>query len=502
MKRYLLLTTLFLTMILTANAQITSVGIIGSATPGGWDNDTDMAQDATNPDLWTINITLIDGAAKFRTNDDWAVNWGSADFPRGVGEQDGADIPVFAGEYFVSLNTATGEYDFQVMSPIGIIGDATPGGWDNDTDMYNDSSDSTKFFIELSLNAGEAKFRKDDDWAVNWGSDEFPMGIGTQDGPNIPVSKAGDYRITLDTVTGAYNFEELITFASVGLTGDATGGMTMYMTQDANNANLWRGNLELGDGEAHFIGNDDMALQWGSMDFPTGTAELGGPAIPRTAGNWSVTFNTEDLTYEFLEILNFASVGIIGDATPGGWDTDTDMNVDAMDASQWNLRIVLADGEAKFRADDDWVFNWGAGDFPMGVALLDGANIPITAGEYIIDFNTTTGDYLFTEIIVFDTVGIIGTGTTIANWDDDVFLDKDPDNEFHFSSVVALTQDGEIKFRANADWTVNWGAVDFPAGVGTQDGDNIIITTGGNYLASIYTDTGAYSFSDPSSVEE
>ena len=278
--------------------------------------------------------------------------------------------------------------------------------------------------------------------------------------------------------------------------------MTMELSQNPNNADEWLGNLMLGDGEARFIANDDEELQWGSDEFPTGTAVLDGPSIPITAGNWAVTFNTDDGTFEFLLIQNFASIGIIGDATPGGWDVDTDMNVDPMDASQWNLRIILADGEAKFRADDDWAANWGAGDFPEGIAIRDGANIPITAGEWVIDFNTTTGAYKFTEIIVYDTVGVIGTGTANGDWDNDVFLDKDPDNEFHFSGVVALTLDGEIKFRANADWTVNWGAPEFPAGVGTQDGDNIIITTGGNFLASIFTDTGAYSFSDPSSVEE
>jgi len=136
MKSNLLLT--FFSLLICFGLSAQSVGIIGDSTPGGWDEDTDMTQDAMNPDVWTISLTLFDGAAKFRQDDDWAVNWGSADFPAGVGAQDGDNIPVFAGDYMVTLNTATGEYSFDVVSDIGIIGDATPNGWDNDTNMYID----------------------------------------------------------------------------------------------------------------------------------------------------------------------------------------------------------------------------------------------------------------------------------------------------------------------------------------------------------------------------
>ena len=110
------------------------------------------------------------------------------------------------------------------MSDIGVIGDATPGGWDSDTDMYKDPADSCKFFTVIDLGSGAVKFRKDNDWAVNWGNEGFPTDTAFQDGPNVPIEKAGRYRIDFDTCTGVYLFEEEITFQSIGLIGSATAG--------------------------------------------------------------------------------------------------------------------------------------------------------------------------------------------------------------------------------------------------------------------------------------
>jgi hypothetical protein len=90
----------------------TALGIIGDATAEGWDADTDLIQDPANPFLWSKSVTVTDGETKFRAEDDWAVNWGASSFPGGVGAQDGPNIPVKAGTYFVTFNTGTGEYYF------------------------------------------------------------------------------------------------------------------------------------------------------------------------------------------------------------------------------------------------------------------------------------------------------------------------------------------------------------------------------------------------------
>ncbi len=481
-----------------AFAQIESIGIIGSATPNGWDSDTNMVQDASDTSLWTLELFLTDGEAKFRANDDWAMNWGDSTWPVGVGYQEGPNIPVSEGVYQITFNSTTGDYSFGSQSDIGIIGDATPGGWDADTDMFQDQTDTNKYFLKIDLVMGELKFRQNNDWAVNWGSADFPSGIGTQDGANIPIPFDGKYQIDFDKSTGEYNFEEVVEILSVGIIGDATpGGWDEDTDLTKVGTDEWSVTVALTDGEAKFRTNDDWAVNWGDTTWPTGIGVLGGPNIPVTAGNYIVNFNTATGAYNFQIIENFATVGIIGDATPGGWDADTDMERDASDSAVWKLRIELTDGEAKFRADDDWAVNWGAGDFPTGTATRDGANIPVTAGEYNITFNSTTGEYNFVEIFVYDTIGLIGTATPFGDWDNDVDMVKNSENENIWTIATVDLVDGEAKFRADHDWAINWGAEDFPAGNGTQDGPNVMILAG-TYKVTLNSATGDYAFTDPS----
>ncbi len=92
-----------------------TIGIVGSATAGGWDVDTPLTRDAVNPALWTrSNLALTNGEAKFRANNVWTVkNWGANSFPTGIGTHGGLNIPVTAGTYKVSIDITTGAYKFE-----------------------------------------------------------------------------------------------------------------------------------------------------------------------------------------------------------------------------------------------------------------------------------------------------------------------------------------------------------------------------------------------------
>lgn len=503
MKLRLLFSTLFCSLMLTGAMQAQSVGLIGSATPGGWDVDTNMVQSLDSAHLWSLKINLIAGECKFRQDDAWDINWGAPGFPEGIGIQGGPNIPIpAAGEWTVTFNSLTGAYKFVYTSDIGIIGNATPGGWDDDTNMYYDPLDSNKYFLTLILVQGEAKFRANDAWDINWGAVDFPSGIGTQNGANIPIPAAGKYLVHFDKSTGAYTFEEVIEFNTIGIIGSGTVGgwdTDTDLAKDGSNPNLWKANVTLTDGEAKFRANDAWAISWGDTLFPSGIGILNGPNIPVTAGEYLVTFNTETLEYNFLPVVIYSTVGIIGDATPGGWDNDTDMEQDPADPSLWKVRLILTDGEAKFRANNDWGVNWGAGDFPSGVATQDGANIPITAGEYKITFNSITGAYNFELLVIFGTVGLVGTATPLGSWDTDVDMTKDlVDESFWYINSIDM-QTGEAKFRAEDAWAVNWGIGQWPSGVGTQDGPNIPVAAG-TYRVTLNSATGEYAFADPLST--
>lgn len=76
----------------------------------------------------------------------------------------------------------------------GLIGDATPGGWDTDTDMTWDAANNV-FTVTLNLVAGTYKFRANDGWDVNYGGDINALSAG---GDNISVAEDGNYTVTFD----------------------------------------------------------------------------------------------------------------------------------------------------------------------------------------------------------------------------------------------------------------------------------------------------------------
>jgi len=106
------------------------VGIAGEFNKWGLEGDPDfiLTPDGLNPALWTGTIVLTPGSdfdgdpaiieMKFRLDSQWAINWGSVDFPEGTGVQDGPNIPVPIDpnvpkeEYYVTFNCQTGAYTF------------------------------------------------------------------------------------------------------------------------------------------------------------------------------------------------------------------------------------------------------------------------------------------------------------------------------------------------------------------------------------------------------
>ncbi|MBS1489284.1 MAG: SusE domain-containing protein [Bacteroidetes bacterium] len=221
--------------------------------------------------------------------------------------------------------------------------------------------------------------------------------------------------------------------------------------------------------------------------------------------------NTEYSNVVTLTITPYAannSIDLIGDATPGGWSTGTEMyRPDPVNnPANWTINIKLIGGNSvKFRADQAWTTNWGSSSWPSGTATLGSPNniaVSGTTGYYQVNFNAGTGAYNFTAITVPSIPnGLSLTGDAIGGWGVDTHLTQDPSNNTVYTGTVTLTV-GSLKFRHTGDWSINWGGPgpdndpsNYPSAYGKlNNGGNIKINTAGTYFVWIDIGSGEYMF--------
>ncbi|MDA3953326.1 MAG: SusF/SusE family outer membrane protein [Bacteroidales bacterium] len=99
------------------------------------------------------------------------------------------------GMYWIAVDTLAATISLETQN-WGIIGSATPTGWDSDTNLEFDF-DLKKYKITIDLTADFIKFRANDDWATNLG-DTDADGVMEFGGDDIPVAEAGNYTVYLD----------------------------------------------------------------------------------------------------------------------------------------------------------------------------------------------------------------------------------------------------------------------------------------------------------------
>ena len=433
------------------NFSFNSLGVIGDATPTGWDADTDMQ---FNPEKqrFYVDLTLIDGKIKFRADDAWDVNWGGAEGALSAG---GADIVVAAGDYriYVNLNDpANPTYElnkgmFGKDEPVG--GNTTPepepeptpvvgwsligafNGWAGDLML---TSDGTFYVVKGAELEGELKFRKDGDWAVNFGLAE---GAAFEANAEIAVAQDG---ANLVVTAGTYD---------------------VYL--DAENAKAW---------------------------FVTDGSYPGGGAAPE-ASEW----------------------GIVGQVN--GWAApDITMYKTATEGLFVAYKVEMPDGGFKIRANGVWDDTANYGLAAAGPVEVDHAydlicsggsgDMTLVAGTYDIWFDlTNTKVYIMTpgkpiseavggEVVTppapptpEDAVwGVVGT---ITNWADKSDINMVEEGDWLVAKGVALTTTDEFKFRTNGTWgTERTATTTEPVAINTEyeaaaGSGNIKVAVDGTY---------------------
>jgi hypothetical protein len=110
---------------------------------------------------------------------------------------------------------------------------------------------------------------------------------------------------------------------------------------------------------------------------------VNGTAISVAASGWyKLNADTVALTYSLESYM----IGLVGSATPNGWNTpDQKMDYNSSTGT-WDITIDLVAGDIKFRLNDGWAWNLGGTTDNL---VHNGANITVTAGNYTIKLTIT-----------------------------------------------------------------------------------------------------------------
>jgi len=182
-------------------------------------------------------------------------------------------------------------FDEIKASEWGVVGSATPNGWNGpDIKMWNSTDGNLVAYATLS--AGEIKFRKNNDWGVNLGGSNGTLSSG---GSNIAVT-AGTYKITINVSKNTYSIETY----SWGIIGSGARGWgdndDVAMTYEGSTNSWVVKNIAL-DGEIKFRLNHSWGTNFGadSTDNPAaaleGDIKSGGNNIKVPAGTYNVSFS-------------------------------------------------------------------------------------------------------------------------------------------------------------------------------------------------------------------
>ena len=180
---------------MTYSITLTTWGIIGDATVGGWNTQTDMVYDPTSLTFSLVaHLTAGTATFKFRGTSDWAINYGST-AGNSTLDAGGSNIPVAVeSDYVITLDLSHPNAYTYSANRWGLIGDATPDGWNSDQNMTWDATNKV-FTITLNLTAATIKFRANDAWDLSLGGSLDALSTS---GGNIPIAVAGNYTVTFD----------------------------------------------------------------------------------------------------------------------------------------------------------------------------------------------------------------------------------------------------------------------------------------------------------------
>ncbi|MDY8138190.1 SusF/SusE family outer membrane protein [Aquimarina sp. 2201CG5-10] len=257
------------------------------------------------------------------------------------------------------------------------------------------------------------------------------------------------------------------------------------------------------DGEGNPVPNN-LGEIFFRLVASVGTTD-GGPST--TSDVLPVTVSLPEPTGEEPIVL-LRELFFVGNATAADWNNNNNNNPMVRDPQNENVysfrgRINGDGGGLAFKLLEikgQWQPQWGP-DGSGGITNdeLNGGDpdaFTVAADGYY-DFTVDVENLTFSiapydesASVTYPTIGVIGNATnnedadndgTPDGWQSDMDLTQSAfDPHIWYINGITL-EEGELKFRAQDDWAVNWGNNTELTGFGTMGGPNIPVTRAGTY---------------------
>ena len=537
--------------------EVSPWSVIGSF--NSWGGDVEMV---TNGTLHVCkNITFTAGTEfKFRKDAKWDENYGYAEGVDSytLGEefavgQGGANIVIAEdGAYDLFLDPASATAKiiktqavtidpyaaYTETSPWSVIGSFN--NWGGDVEMVTNGT--LHVAKAIAFNAGtQWKFRKDADWAVNFGyaegvdsytlGEEFAMG---QDGANIIIAEDGVYDLILDpeNATGKIIASVAVDQPEPPAPEEKPGMWSLIGTLNGTN---WDTDFDMSNtsGDVWIIrsvkvtASDEFKIradhEWGksvggpeenstSTIDPTNPYGVYKPELGKAfeAKDKNIQIGKDglfDVTYDYaaqtiLVEEHVAVYSLIGMINGTEWNTDFAMKEKN---GVWTSEVVKINGGFKIRYDYSWAdentYGAESGFEPqLGVpftATQPGSDITLAEGSYKVQFTPATKEVVITAIAFPEHLYMIGAEFGGWDWSSDGVVDMVPvvyqpdwgdgcnKSEAQFWTVRYFTANQGFKFNSAKAWngTDFWG-LDTNEGF-VESGGNCTVTEDGFYLVHV-----------------
>jgi len=352
-------------------------------------------------------------------------------------------------EYRVKAVTASGATAFSnvvnvtiaTFSPVPanlyIVGDATPGGWNNPVPTPSQQFtklDAYSFSITIGLTSGKSYLflPVNGDWSHKYGGSTDGVSSGgtllkdnAVPGSNTPAPAAsGVYKIVVNFQTNTYTVTQIAVPSNLYIVGDATAGgwnnpVPTPSQQFTAINNVSYGiviNLTAGKSYLFLPVNGDWSHKYGgSTDGTGGGVLLADNAVPgsntpapSTTGLYMIVVNFATNSYTVTPYTGPSNLYIVGDATAGGWNNPVptpSQQFTQTGTAEFQITIPLTSGKSYLflPVNGDWSHKFGGstdGTASGGGQLLadnavPGSNTPApaTSGNYTIKVNFITMTY-------------------------------------------------------------------------------------------------------------